>query len=315
MYILLLHMTFYINIYIFTYLCTYVYAYFFVCTCICTCVLFRFLPTCSIKGAESTMGWLRLVGFLKLQVSFAKESYKRDDILQMRPMSLRSLLIVGTHMCAMRCMTHLDIGHDSSICETWLIYVCSKYVVYTICHAGSTINCVSCQSTLYVTPGAQSIFRPLLRSFFHHLVLTKQISSCGILDMFAHYCVSVECIHVSPVSHDSFVCVTWLIHVSPVSPNYNMWSKNIFTASAAEKKTPGGNRRLPGASCLSCVSRHVLCLTSCLVSHVMSCVSRLPGASCLSSVWGRILRQVKAFKDYLKNEAEFGDMTVLENSL
>ena len=29
--------------------------------------------------------WLRLVGSLKLQVSFAKEPYKRDDILQKRP--------------------------------------------------------------------------------------------------------------------------------------------------------------------------------------------------------------------------------------
>jgi len=42
------------------------------------------------------MGWLRLVGSLKVQVSFAKESHKRDDILQKRPMILRSLLIVAT---------------------------------------------------------------------------------------------------------------------------------------------------------------------------------------------------------------------------
>jgi len=41
------------------------------------------------------MGWLRLVGSLKLQVSFAKETYKRDDILQKRPIILRSLLIVA----------------------------------------------------------------------------------------------------------------------------------------------------------------------------------------------------------------------------
>jgi len=40
------------------------------------------------------MGWLRLVGFLKWQVSFAKEPYKRDYTLQKRPMILRSLLIV-----------------------------------------------------------------------------------------------------------------------------------------------------------------------------------------------------------------------------
>jgi len=32
------------------------------------------------------MGWLRLVGSIKLQVYFAKEAYKRDAILQKRPM-------------------------------------------------------------------------------------------------------------------------------------------------------------------------------------------------------------------------------------
>jgi len=42
------------------------------------------------------MGWLRLGGSLKLQVSFAKDPYKRDIILQKRPTILRSLLIVAT---------------------------------------------------------------------------------------------------------------------------------------------------------------------------------------------------------------------------
>jgi len=42
------------------------------------------------------MGWLRLVGSLKLQVSFAKEPYKTDDILQQRSTILRSLLLVAT---------------------------------------------------------------------------------------------------------------------------------------------------------------------------------------------------------------------------
>jgi len=45
---------------------------------------------------ELDMGWLRLVGSLKLWVSFTKEPYKRDYILQKRPMILRSLLIVAT---------------------------------------------------------------------------------------------------------------------------------------------------------------------------------------------------------------------------
>ena len=41
-------------------------------------------------------GWLRWVGAFKSQVSFAKEPYKRDDILQKRHIILRSLLIVAT---------------------------------------------------------------------------------------------------------------------------------------------------------------------------------------------------------------------------
>ena len=47
-------------------------------------------------AALHRMGWLRLVGSLKLQVSFAKEPYKRDDILPKRPIILRRLLIVAT---------------------------------------------------------------------------------------------------------------------------------------------------------------------------------------------------------------------------
>ena len=43
------------------------------------------------------MGWLRLVRTLKLQVSFAKEPYKRDYILQKRHTILRSVLIVSPH--------------------------------------------------------------------------------------------------------------------------------------------------------------------------------------------------------------------------
>jgi len=44
---------------------------------------------------HSFMKWLQLVGSSKLQVSFAKEPFKRDYILQKRPMIWRSLLIVG----------------------------------------------------------------------------------------------------------------------------------------------------------------------------------------------------------------------------
>ena len=42
------------------------------------------------------MRWLRWVGSLKLEVSFAKEPYKRDHMLQKRPIILKSLLIIAT---------------------------------------------------------------------------------------------------------------------------------------------------------------------------------------------------------------------------
>jgi len=48
------------------------------------------------ESQHANMGWLRLVSPLKLQVSFAKEPYKRDDILQKRPIILRRLRMVGT---------------------------------------------------------------------------------------------------------------------------------------------------------------------------------------------------------------------------
>ena len=44
----------------------------------------------------SDMGWLRLVGCLKIQVSFAKELYKRDLYSAKRPVFLSILLIVAT---------------------------------------------------------------------------------------------------------------------------------------------------------------------------------------------------------------------------
>ena len=51
--------------------------------------------TPTVLVIESCMGWLRLVGSLKLKVSNAKEPYKRDDILQKTLIIWRRLLIVG----------------------------------------------------------------------------------------------------------------------------------------------------------------------------------------------------------------------------
>jgi len=42
------------------------------------------------------MGWVRFVGSLEIYVSFAKEPYKRDDILRKRRTIWRGLDMVGT---------------------------------------------------------------------------------------------------------------------------------------------------------------------------------------------------------------------------
>jgi len=62
------------------------------------------------------MGWLRSVGAWKFYVSFAKEPYKRDDILQRIHINLRSLLIVAT--LYLWIFTHVDWAHTH-------IYVCT----------------------------------------------------------------------------------------------------------------------------------------------------------------------------------------------
>jgi len=66
------------------------------------------------------IGWLRLVGSLKVKVSIAKEPYKRDDILQKRPKILRSLLIAATPYVLMTLIP---------ACSLFLVffYVCSFY--------------------------------------------------------------------------------------------------------------------------------------------------------------------------------------------
>ena len=83
------YMNVYIHIYLYqyahicVYMCVYVYICVYMCIYVCICVYI------SLYGV-ATMGWLRLVGSLRLMVSFAKEPDTRDDILQKSPIILRS---------------------------------------------------------------------------------------------------------------------------------------------------------------------------------------------------------------------------------
>ena len=84
----------YVCIYLRMHVCVYIY----VCTHTHMSTADSALKMLKILGIkiENTMGWFRLVGSSKSQVSFTEETYKKDDILQKSPIILRSLLIVAT---------------------------------------------------------------------------------------------------------------------------------------------------------------------------------------------------------------------------
>jgi len=66
------------------------------------------------------MGWLRLVGFLKLQVSFAKYRLFYRALLQKRPVILRGLLIIATpYACLASIRSERMAMHVSFAKETY----------------------------------------------------------------------------------------------------------------------------------------------------------------------------------------------------
>ena len=67
-----------------------------------------------------------VVDSFKSQISFAKEPYKIDDILQKRPIILRSLLIVATP--------------EASACLSVCVYVCVCVSILQLCLANVSLS-------------------------------------------------------------------------------------------------------------------------------------------------------------------------------
>ena len=97
------------------------------------------------------MGWLRLVGSLKLQGSFAKEPYTTECILQKRPIILRRVLMVAT--LSQRATDAFSRPHLSPHCNFKHLYTdfllpYPKVDCLKFCGDGGFSRCFQVQATL-----------------------------------------------------------------------------------------------------------------------------------------------------------------------
>ena len=82
-----------------------------------------------LRSCVSIMGWLRLVGSLKSEVSTVEEPYKREHILQKRPVILRSLHIVATPQL----FTSTAHGHHLYTSCIHFIYTLKISFIHHVC--------------------------------------------------------------------------------------------------------------------------------------------------------------------------------------
>jgi len=109
-----------------------------------------------------SMGWLRFVGSLKTQVSFAKEPYKREYMLQKRRMFLRNTV------CPLRRGSALDCALDTvHVTVHVLRRLCTRHGPRTeeitrlchsdrLCHSEGTRLCHSDLLRAWTVSSAQS---------------------------------------------------------------------------------------------------------------------------------------------------------------
>ena len=90
-----------------------------------------------VSTSITTMGWLRLVGSLKLQISFGEYRLFDRALLQKRPVILRSLLIVATpYINAYTCISTSNTSISSVPCvnkEERYTYCVLKYASHANC--------------------------------------------------------------------------------------------------------------------------------------------------------------------------------------
>jgi len=133
------------------------------------------------------MQWLRLVGSFKLQVSFAKERYKRDDILQKRP------IFFAIQYSAARCFAVC-----CSVLQCMVMY-CSVFWCVAVCC--SVLHCVALCCTVlhcveripkYDGEGEREEYNTLQHTATYWKTAVAALQ-CVVVRCSAMQCVAVRC--------------------------------------------------------------------------------------------------------------------------
>ena len=166
--------------------CVYVYVYVCVCIYVCVCVhVCAFVCVCRTSRWHTSlvlrprhhrrtagiiaMWWLPFLGSLILQVSIAKEPYKRDDFLQKRPVILRSLLIVATPYDVMQRVTQ----HVITASLMYVLHVIRASVMYVL-----PIRRMYVASLMYVLHVIRAYHKSVCVTHQKNVCFTHQKNTC-----------------------------------------------------------------------------------------------------------------------------------------
>jgi len=219
-------------------------------------------------GHKYNMGWLRWVGSSKLYVSFAKEPYKRDDILQKKRIIWRNLRIVATLVINAVFITHRH-KYTWRMEYWWLIttyivliyYVITqqsfiahhhrygwkmRYLLLVITNTECYMQCllrIIANSIYYSTSHIRLKYWVLHAVFFYYTSLPiHSYTSLIRVPRLIHTCDMTY----SHVRHDSFTCVVWLIHVWDMTHSSREWLTfftRVFEQALARDCEFGHQRR------------------------------------------------------------------------
>ena len=182
------------------------------------------------QGHALGMGWLQLIGSAKLWVSFAKKPYKRDYILQKRPIILMSLLIVAIPYSALHITSYLYVYiylHTylcilySALCIAW--YHVHTYVyTHTYQKKSYTYHFILCQQYhafwisvfIYCQQCyAMCIQLCVLRCICTHLLLYTFIADNATYISIYIYCQECHAMCIQLCIWHYIICTAAFIHV------------------------------------------------------------------------------------------------------